>query len=491
MSIDSSSFAYARPQARQPEWRLIPQIDRDPKIVAGVQGDRGRLALAAAVVVLIILLSFVGISFSAGLLALACAYAGRYHRHAIALGTLLLLYRNGFFFDTPLLERLAAQQGYPSWISEPLLRSAMLISAVGLFSCLLMLRRRASWVLSHPTLVLLVSFLGLLATTQEPVTAGVPRLLIWSLLMTVQPYLWFLIYALAEVGKDDTPVWQHFSVFHPLWGSTLTPFGKGLSYLRRFEAKTPEELAVTQLKGLKLAAWTLLLAVALNGFTEIVHDRFGLPNFDDALIRHIDGNPASRWVCWVSLIAYFVEDLLSMSIFGGIIVSGARLAGFRLLRNTYRPLEATTLAEFWNRYYFYFKELLVDHFFYPTFVRCFRNHRRLRLFFATFTAACVGNLLFHFVRDVHFVGEMGLWNAVVGEQSHAFFTFVVATSVGVSQLRRAPKPDGGNWFRARLLPFIWVCAFFCILHIFDAPLDREHSLWQRGGFLLYLLGLNT
>ena len=162
-----------------------------------------------------------------------------------------------------------------------------------------------------------------------------------------------------------------------------------------------------------------------------------------------------------------------------------------LLRNTYRPLESATLAEFWNRYYFYYKELLVDHFFYPTFVRYFRGQRRLRMFFATFAAACVGNLLFHFIRDIHFVGEMGLWRAVVGEQSHAFYTFVLAISVGLSQMRRTPQPAPRGWLRGRLLPCLWVSGFFCLIHIFDAPLDREHSLWQRAEFLFYLLGVTT
>jgi hypothetical protein len=492
MSIDSQPYGYAPAQVRQrSQWRLIPQIDQDPKVVAGLQSLRGRLALAGAVVVLAVLLNAVGIDFSAGVIALACAYAGRYRRYAIALGTLLLLYRNGFWFDTPFLERLATQEGIADWIGEPLLRSAMLTLALALFSCLLVLRRRSPAALSRPTLCLLMSFLGLLLATQSTVTAGMPRVLIWSLLMTVQPYLWFLVYALAEVGKERAPVWQHFSVFHPLWGSTLTPFGKGLSYLRRFEAKTPEELAVTQLKGLKLAAWTLLLAVGLICFNELVHGHLGLPKFNDTFLCYVAGHPASRLVSCASLIAYFAEDLLTMTVFGGVIVAAARLAGFRLLRNTYRPLESTTLVEFWNRYYFYYKELLVDHFFYPTFVRCFRSHRRLRLFFATFTAACVGNLLFHFIRDIHFVGEMGLWKAVVGEQSHAFYTFILATSVGISQLRRVPQRGGANWLQTRLLPCLWVCGFFCILHIFDAPLDREHSLWQRGGFLFYLLGLAT
>jgi D-alanyl-lipoteichoic acid acyltransferase DltB (MBOAT superfamily) len=174
-----------------------------------------------------------------------------------------------------------------------------------------------------------------------------------------------------------------------------------------------------------------------------------------------------------------------------VIIAAARLAGFRLLRNTWRPLEATTLAEFWNRYYFYYKELLVDHFFYPTFLRCFRNHRRLRIFFATFSAACVGNLLFHFIRDIHFVADMGVWNAVVGDQSHALYTFVLAMGVALSQMRVGNRKVAKGWLRGRVLPCVWVVGFFCILHVFDAPLDRDHSIWQRGQFLLYLMGTDT
>jgi D-alanyl-lipoteichoic acid acyltransferase DltB (MBOAT superfamily) len=186
-----------------------------------------------------------------------------------------------------------------------------------------------------------------------------------------------------------------------------------------------------------------------------------------------------------------VEDLLAISIWGGVIVASARMAGFRLLRNTYRPLEATTLAEFWNRYYFYYKELLVDHFFYPAFFRYFRNHRRLRMFFATFAAACVGNLLFHLIRDIHFVAELGLRKALVGEQSHAFYTFVLAIGVALSQLRPPNKELSRGWLRGRIVPCIWVATFFCVLHVFDAPLDREHSIWQRGEFLFHLVGIGT
>lgn len=492
MSIESQSYGYAATGSLvKPSWRLIPQIDRDPKLVAGVQGIRGRLLLWCTIGLLAVLFWQIGIDFSAAGLAVACAYAGRYRRVLILLATLLLLCRSGFLIDRAFLERLAIQEGVANRIHQPLLQALMLVAVCALFSGLLAMQGSGTIVLRRPTLSLLIVFLMLVVMTQATMMAGMPRVLLWSFLMAAQPYLWFLAYGLADAGKERSPVWQRLSVFHPFWGSSLTPFGKGLSYLHRFEAKTPEELAVTQLKGVKLAAWTLVLTIVKVCLGVLVHGQLRLPMFDDNLLQYLAGHPWPRFVGWASLISFFVEDLLSMTVFGGIIVATARLAGFRLLRNTYRPLESTTLAEFWNRYYFYYKELLVDHFFYPTFVRCFRGHRRLRMFFATFAAACVGNLLFHFIRDIHFVGEMGLWRAVIGEQSHAFYTLVLALSVGLSQMRRAPRPVSRGWLRSRLLPCLWVSSFFCFIHVFDAPLDREHSLWQRAEFLFYLLGVTT
>ena len=492
MSVESQLYDYAAARLRaRLSWRLIPQIDRDPKLVAGVQEARGRMLLCCAVGLLAVLFWQIGIDFSAAALALACAYAGRYRRVLIFLATLLLLCRNGFLVDRAFLGQVALNEGVADRIDQTVMSAAMVVVTFALFSGLLAMQGSGAVALRRPTLSLLLTFLALVVITQASFMAGMPRVLLWSFLMTFQPYLWFLAYGLADTGKERTPVWQHLSVFHPFWGATLTPFGKGLSYLLRFEANTPEELAVTQLKGVKLAAWVLILAIGKICLTELVHGQLRLPVFDDNLLQYLAGHPQPRLVGWASVVVFFVDDLLSMTVFGGIIVATARLAGFRLLRNTYRPLESATLAEFWNRYYFYYKELLVDHFFYPTFVRYFRGHRRIRMFFATFAAACVGNLLFHFIRDIHFVGQMGLWRAAIGEQSHAFYTFVLAISVGLSQMRRVPQPAPRGWLRGRLLPCLWVSGFFCLIHIFDAPLDREHSLWQRAEFLFYLLGVTT
>jgi hypothetical protein len=151
-------------------------------------------------------------------------------------------------------------------------------------------------------------------------------------------------------------------------------------------------------------------------------------------------------------------------------------------------MAAKTIADFWNRYYYFYKELLVDFFFYPTFYVLAGTNRKLRLFLATFMSACVGNLLFHFLRDIFFVAVMGFPRAIAGEASHAFYTLCLSIGIFVSQLyERAPKPARG-WLRDRAVPALRVLLFFSILHVFDSPMDREHSFTQHLDFLLYLFG---
>jgi len=156
------------------------------------------------------------------------------------------------------------------------------------------------------------------------------------------------------------------------------------------------------------------------------------------------------------------------------------MAGFNLLRNTYKPLYATTIAEFWNRFYFYFKELLVEFFFFPTYVRYFKKHRRLRLAAATFAAATLGNLVYHFCRDINYVFELGFWRALTGFQVYAFYAAVLGASIALSQLRgkRAPGPLP---FHRRVISSFGVIGFYCLLEIFDYE-GRSHSLGTHLAF---------
>jgi hypothetical protein len=336
-----------------------------------------------------------------------------------------------------------------------------------------------------------VCFMVLVLLAESPIAEGEPRVLLWSLTLAFLPYLWFLAYALADLaGGQQAPTAHFLGVFHPFWSNSPVPFGKGVSYLQKFEATTPTELAVTQLKAVKLALWAVMLAALSYALAKIFNQYLAIPEYDDVFSAFVTGYSYPWQICWLSLIAFYLHDVLTITIIGAIFIAYARMAGFRLLRNTYKPLAATTIADFWNRYFYYYKEFLVDHFFYPTFFLCLKKYPRLRIFFATFMAACVGNLFFHFAIDIHFVAEMGWRRALAGEQSHALYTLLLALGIGLSQMRNRGATRSQKRLPRRLVACAGVALFFCVIHVFDAPEDRMHSLWQRQQFLVHLSGLD-
>lgn len=471
-------------------WRIIPEVDKDPAVIAFAATWAGRVVVFGC---FLLILEWLGQSLLLAVLAEACALAGKYRWRVIPVATLVVLYQKSFWFDESVVATVAAQEGVGARLGLPMMAGSLL--AVLLFAvCLITFWPRISAFrpLRRPTLFLIACFMILVIAGQSPISGGVPRVLLWSLTLAFLPYLWFLAYALGDVAAGQrAPTAQFLGVFHPFWANSPVPFGKGVTYLRKFEATTPGELAVTQLKAVKLALWAVGLAVLSYALTALLHGYLAIPDYDDVFAAFAAGKVYPWRICWLSLIAFYLHDVLTITLIGAVFIAYARMAGFRLLRNTYKPLAATTIADFWNRYFYYYKELLVDNFFYPTFFLCFRKQPRLRIFFATFVAACVGNLFFHFAMDIHFVPEMGWRRALAGEESHALYTVLLALGIGLSQMRtlaagrRPPKR-----LPRRLLAYLGVAMFFCAIHVFDAPEDRVHSLRQHEQFLVHLTGLD-
>jgi hypothetical protein len=311
----------------------------------------------------------------------------------------------------------------------------------------------------------------------------------WQVAQLAATYMWFIGYALmdraATVQRDLS---LEAGSLHPFWGSTTTPFPKGAAYLRRIEAGNAEQLAVTQLKGLKLLAWAIILQLFYIQWVFLFHGYLHIPFAADALAKSVQRTPYPWYVCWESQLLSFFEFLLALSIIGHRIIACCRLAGFNALRNTYRPLSATTISEFFNRFYYYFKELLVDFFFYPTFVRYFKKHPRLRLVAATFAAAAFGNMFFHFTRDYWMVRTVGLGNALVNFQVFAFYCLVLATALSISQLRRR-KAFHPGLLRGRVFPAVWVMLFYCVLDVFGST-ERNYPILEHFRYLGHMFGVN-
>jgi D-alanyl-lipoteichoic acid acyltransferase DltB (MBOAT superfamily) len=202
------------------------------------------------------------------------------------------------------------------------------------------------------------------------------------------------------------------------------------------------------------------------------------------LAAHARGEALSWGVRWMALIAHFVLMILDTSIFGHKFIAVCRMAGFNAFRNTYRPLESTSIAEFYNRYHWYFKELLVTFFFFPTYLRYFKKHPRVRMVFATMAAACFGNALYHFLLYDRDIFEYGLRRALVAYHPFAIYTVILGVAISVSQLRtraKGHKPTG----RRKVLAIAGVMLFFCLLSI----LQETNPALTVADYLSYFVSL--
>lgn len=441
------------------EFRIIPRLETYPSVVAFVQTTGGKIFLLIIFALgMCTFLPDLGAAFGFFLL--------------FGLITLLPEYRKMVLALAPLILLVTANIGNPAIILE----SAVVI-AVGMALYWCAMRWPASLFGRRPVVFLLSGFSLLIVIACETNSPSASSTMLWALVGVSASYVWFIAYAVTDrssnPAKDSA---LELATFRPLWGTTNTPFPKGAAYLRRIEAKTPEQLAVTQLKGLKLLAWAILLSFFQIYWFRFFHRYLRIPMPDEALAMSVRGTPAPWYMCWASQILAYFELILKFSIFGHRFIACARIAGFNALRNTYRPLSATTLIEFFNRFYYYFKELLVDFFYYPTFVRYWKKHRRMRTVFATCVTLVLGDSFYHLTRDWQFLRNDGLWKGLASYQVLLVYNTALAIGLSISQLRkRGPRPR--SFVRGRLLPSCGVAFFYILVIVFGCE-DRTFTLAQ-------------
>jgi hypothetical protein len=477
-------------------WRM-PPIETYPRLVNFAQTRAGRVAVIcvfAALMKLIApgmwindrgmwLLMVVG--------AAIVSIAGRWRPLALLACTAVLLARAPDWFDFSAVQETIRQELPTLHVQTWYLRAAALIACVPLAILAIHLARRFRDhpVASRPILAQHAVYFFLIALATSHLVRGVAQVVLWAVIATFSAYFWYLAYAVSnQRQRQPEPLAFHLATFAPFYASTVVPVGKGAADWHRVEARSAEELAVTQLKAIKLLAWALVLKlITVWVFQKGIYATLGLPPLKLAFEHFIRDGELSSSLAAASVIVNFPERLLVVAVGGHVLVATARLAGFRLLRNTYRPLSSRTIAEFWNRYIYYFKEVLVQFYFYPTYLRWFKRHPRLRLAFATFMAAGVGNFIFHFMENYSIV-KYGFLEALVRAQTYAFYCVLLSAGIIVSQLRTSKPDPNAGWLRRQFLPSLGVAAFFCFLSVFDGP-QRHVTLAQHFAFLTHILGI--
>ena len=486
---------------------LIPPLDRFERVVTFSQTVAGRVVLIAGFVAGLMLH---GRSWwpELSVILLLMSFLPAYRRQLLLAGTLYWLWQYTPF-NWSLIMRLARNEGVTANISESMgwpLFQVLVVASVLVF-CAVFYAAAVRWQdtapMNRPLRALLVSYVGMLALATWLPLSSSTEVTFWAFLVVLGRYIWFLAYSLTDIrSKDRSPFILQLGHYHPFWMGSLSsiPFAKGAAYLRKVEAKEPSELAVTQLKGVKLLYWAVLLMimreVALGfiytGTIELWDWSFNppffvdVPRFREVLASSVTGTPAVWYMNWLALVSRFLFEVLNLAIWGHVMIAVCRMAGFRALRNTYRPLRSATIAEFWNRYYYYFKELLVELFFYPAFLRYFKRMPRLRMVFATMAAAGFGNVLYHFLRDSSYIARMGLWEAFLSFKVYLFYGALLGVAIGLSQLRNRNRRTDRNSLRTRILAPISVLSFYCVLSIFDDP-DRSLPAIEYFRFAMHLV----
>jgi hypothetical protein len=367
----------------------------------------------------------------------------------------------------------------------------LLLLLIGAGGILYWVRRAPQSLLARRPLLTLLTLEALLCSLASlDSMQGLPAVILWIAVFTLTPYLWYLPYAIVDARSrvPSSPLIQ-LAVLRPFWNFTYLPFGKGAVYLRKHLAQTPRELAVTQLKGIKLLLWANVLFALRDGLRWGFQEQLQIPTVAQAVDAFLGGQPYPLAVAWTAMIVSTARYCLKIATWAHLFIGIARLAGYQLPRGCWRPLESRTLMDYFNRFHYYFKELLVDFFFIPTFFKMFRNHPRLRMFFATFMAAGVGNAIWHFTRDINLVFTLGPAAAFETYISYAFYCLVLATGVALSQVRASQGIRPSPTAIGRLYSFLFIWSFVVCMHVFSDE-SRNHTFGERLSFLMSLFGVS-
>jgi D-alanyl-lipoteichoic acid acyltransferase DltB (MBOAT superfamily) len=366
----------------------------------------------------------------------------------------------------------------------------LLLFTIAVSGVLYWVHRVPQSVLARRPLVTLLALEALLCGFASlDLMQGHSKVILWAAIFVLTPYLWFLPYAIVDVRSRgaSSPLMQ-LAVLRPFWSPTYLPFGKGAAFLRRHLAQTPRDLAITQLKAVKLLLWANVLFALRDGLSWVFEAQMQIPRVAQALDAFLGGQPYPLLTGWAAMILSTAKFSLKVAGWAHLFIGIARLAGYRLPRGSWRPLESRTLMDYFNRFHYYFKELLVDFFFIPTFFKMFRKHPRLRMFFATFMAAGVGNAIWHLTRDIQLIATLGPAAALEAYTSYAFYCVVLATGVGLSQVRASMGIRPSATPIGRLYSFLFVWSFVVCMHVFSDE-SHNHTLSERLSFLASLFGV--
>lgn len=374
----------------------------------------------------------------------------------------------------------------------------------GVFYVAKHLKSTPVWIQRHPLISLHASYWLVVALTcQFLIVDSVLVRSLYGLSIMMPIILWRLSY-LTLAGQHgrlkESHLEEHLFYLWPAFGGNGTPYGKGIVYLTQCEAKTVEALARSQLAGIRLLLLGILWGLTLYLFEGVFYgdgnhltrwlniQALPIPPLGE-LVKN--GEKAALAVSWIAVYCEFFKQVLRHAAGGHVVVAMLRLYGFYVFRNTYKPLFAESITEFWNRYFYYFKELLSNFFFMPVFTswaKGLQGWPKIRLGVSVFAAAFVGNMYYHIIEHSVNIANGQLLHTLDKLSGRFVYCFMLATGIYVSMLREQSRPVGSavspTWERYLNRMGVWL--FFSLIFIWDVR--SKATLEQRTSFFFGLIG---
>jgi hypothetical protein len=181
----------------------------------------------------------------------------------------------------------------------------------------------------------------------------------------------------------------------------LSRIPMGYSYLNNsFLARDKNRIVLSGIKLIALSVAFFALGPMVRSLLIVATQGTGpdvITGYRSLLDAPSLGPPPGILTVWSVLIDEFLRFYFVWSAIAHLKVGLWRLFGYDIEPYFQLPFLSTNLVEFWRRYSYYYRAFLVQAFYYPVFLRCFKQKPMLRIFTATLAAACVGNFIYHLV----------------------------------------------------------------------------------------------
>ena len=481
-------------------YRFFSQLHEHPRLIEFASTPAGRILVWLAATLLLLPKRPVALLVSP-ILALLLLFPER-RKGILVLGSFVAYFK------------IASDSGLSEPIPLLIGLVLVLVFSYGLFLLAARYRRLPSVVqrfplaFTHLPILLFIAFLWWQRSGVEVFDLD-SRLAACLSLMSFLMWRWtYLLFSGRRGHVSGTGFFDHIFYLLPSFGGTNVPFGKGYESLSSREPRDRLENSRSQLAGLKLLVLVILWRIVKRAVGAVAYGTpnsrisnllggwdLGLVPLATQLAGEMPGD-VSVLAGWAMLLAALFQSVLSLAIFGHLIIGCLRLFGFNVFRNTYKPLLAESLVEYWNRFYYYFKELLVEFFFYPTFLACARLPATMRIFVSIMAAAFLGNFYYHFVRDMELYLEASGDDVVAMLLPWIFYAVTLGMGIFVSMLRERKRrrhrhPDRSTAARLlvslRRILGVWIFYGFLLIWISGPP---TITFGKRFEFLQALLAIH-